>query len=87
MFKGSSTLNLCQAYQQLPLSVKSLKITTITTHRGLFLFNRLPYVIASASGLLQREMENISNGLAGIGCFYNDMVIAGKDEEGNSVNV
>jgi len=66
MFKGVTkfcTLDLYQAYQQLPLSAESQKITTITTHRGLFLIKRVPYGVASAPGLLQREMENILSGL------------------------
>jgi len=49
MFQGVTkfcTLDLCQAYQQLPLSAESQKLTTITTHRGLFLFKKVPYGIA-----------------------------------------
>ncbi|CAI6346683.1 unnamed protein product [Macrosiphum euphorbiae] len=86
-FQGATkfcTLDLCQAYQQLPLSAESQKLTTITTHRGLFFFKRVPYGIASAPGLLQREMENILSGLTGVGCFYDDVVIAGHcvDKDG-----
>jgi hypothetical protein len=83
MFQGATkccTLDLCQAYQQLPLSAESQKIT-ITTHRGILLFKRVPYGIASAPGLLQRKMESILVGLAGVGCFYDDVVIAGKDDK------
>jgi len=41
----------------------------------------VPYSVASPPGLLQKEMENILNGLAGIGCLYDDVVIADKDNE------
>lgn len=81
VFQGAvkfCSLDLCQAYQQLVLSEESKKPTTISTHKGLFMFNRLPYGISSAPGLLQREMEKLLSGIPGTVCFYDDIVIAGK---------
>jgi len=83
LFRGATlfcTLDLCQAYQQLLLSKESQKLTTITTHKGLYMFKRLPYGIASAPGLLQREMDKLLNGIPGTGCFYDDIVVSGKDK-------
>lgn len=84
VFQGAAkfcSLDLCQAYQQLVLSEESKKLTTISTFKGLFMFNRLPYGIASAPGLLQREMEKLLSGIPGTVCFYDDIVIAGKDDK------
>ncbi|CAI6349493.1 unnamed protein product [Macrosiphum euphorbiae] len=84
VFQGAAkfcSLDLCQAYQQLVLSEESKKLTTISTFKGLFMFNRLPYGIASAPGLLQREMEKLLSAIPGTVCFYDDIVIAGKDDK------
>lgn len=51
--------DLCQAYQQLSLDEESQKLTTLSTHKGLFVFKCIPYGIASAPGILQRERETI----------------------------
>lgn len=47
---------------QLPLGINSQKLTTISTHMGLFMFKRLPYR-SSAPGLLQREMDGMLKGI------------------------
>lgn len=82
IFQGAAvfcTLDLCQAYQQLALTEESQKLTTISTHKGLFMFKRLPYGVSSAPGILQREMENLFNDIPGTGVFYDDIVVSGKD--------
>lgn len=84
IFQGSTkfcSLDLCQAYQQLPLDEESQKLTTISTHKGLYMFKRLPYGLASAPGILQREMDKMLSGIPGVGCFFDDIVVAGKDEK------
>lgn len=43
-----SKLDLSHAYQQLVLEEESRKLVIITTHKGLFKYNRLPYGVATA---------------------------------------
>ncbi|CAI6365252.1 unnamed protein product [Macrosiphum euphorbiae] len=74
-------LDLCQAYQQLLLDEDSQKLTTLSTHKGLYVFKRIPYGIASAPGILQREMENVLRDIDGTVAFYDDIIISGKSEE------
>ena len=61
------------------LDEESQKLTTISTHKGLYMFKRLPYGISSAPGMLQREMEKLLCNIPGTVCFYDDVVVSGKD--------
>jgi len=82
--QGASTcciLDLCQAYQQFLLDEESQKLTTLSTHKGLYVFKRIPYGIASAPGILQREMENVLRNIDGTVAFYDDIIISGKSEK------
>eukprot|EP00731_Ephydatia_muelleri_P001700 Em0001g1700a len=57
--KVFSKLDLSHAYLQLPLDEKSKEYVTITTHKGLFRYNRMPFGVASAPAIFQRTMERI----------------------------
>ncbi|XP_024891589.1 uncharacterized protein K02A2.6-like [Temnothorax curvispinosus] len=76
-----SKIDLKEAYAQVLVSEESKQILTISTHRGLFQPNKLPYGIASAPGFFQRQMEQIFAGLPGISVFLDDIIITGKTLE------
>lgn len=48
-----SKIDLPQAYQQVRLDEGSKKLCTISTHKGLFVYNRIPFGISSAPGIFQ----------------------------------
>lgn len=52
---------------------------TISTHKGLFIYTRLCYEVASAPGLFQREMEINLRDINGVLVFFYDICIMGKD--------
>jgi len=57
VFQGAvvfCTLDLCQAYQQFSLDEESQQLTTISTHKGLYMFKRLPYSVAPVPGILTK---------------------------------
>nr|XP_037273565.1 uncharacterized protein K02A2.6-like [Rhipicephalus microplus] len=61
-----STLDLRNAYNQLPLDNDAKKITVLNTHKGLFGYNRLAFGIASAPALFQRRIEAVLQGIPGV---------------------
>lgn len=78
--KSFTKLDLTSAYQQIPLDAESRKLTTITTHQGLYEFTRLPFGIASAPAIFQREMDKILRGIPHVICYLDDILITGETD-------
>lgn len=74
-----SKIDLSQAYQQVCLDEQSKKYCTISTTKGLFMYNRIPFGVASAPGLYQKIMESILTGIPGVVCFLDDILITGEN--------
>ena len=85
--KKFTKLDLSQAYLQLPLDEQSQKLTTINTHKGLFQYTRLPYGIASAPAIFQMTMDKILQGLNGVSCYLDDILITGRDDTEHLTNL
>lgn len=75
-----SKIDLSQAYAQVLLDDESKKYCTISTHRGLFMYNRLPYGIASAPSIFQKIIDDIFKGFEGVSVFLDDILITGSNE-------
>ncbi|XP_042142281.1 uncharacterized protein K02A2.6-like [Ixodes scapularis] len=74
-------LDLAQAYQQLTVDDESAKLFTITTHKGLFKVNRLPFGVSVAVAIFQRYMEELLAGIEGVLIFLDDILIGGESKE------
>lgn len=74
-----SKIDLSQAYMQLKLNDESKKLCTISTHKGLFSYQRMPYGISSAPGIFQKVIEQTLQGLEGVAVFLDDILITAKD--------
>ena len=79
--KKFTVLDLKQAYNQLQLDEHSEKLVTINTHKGLYSYNRLPYGVASAPAIFQRTMETILQGVDGVACYLDDLIITGRSDK------
>ena len=73
-----STLDLTSAYNQLLLDEESRKYVTINTPQGLYRYTRLPFSIASAPAVFQRTMDTILQGVPGVACYIDDIIVTGK---------
>lgn len=72
-------IDLSQAYNQICLSEDSKQYCVISTHRGLFRYNRLVYGLSSSSGIFQRIVSNIVDSIPNVQCFADDLIITAPD--------
>ena len=85
--KVFSKLNLTHAYQQVLLSESSNKYTTINTTKGLFEYQRIPFVISSAPAIFQRAMEGLFQDLPDVIVYLDDVLVTGPNKEEHLKNL
>lgn len=74
-----STLDLRDAYSQVPLDEAARKLCVINTHKGLFCYNRLPFGISSAPSIFQRKIDAIISDLPGVQAYLDDVIVSEKE--------
>ena len=79
--KTFSKLDLSHAYQQLTLDEEAQKFTTISTHKELFQYKRLPFGFTSAPAIFQRTMDNLLQGIPHTCVYLDDILITGTTQE------
>ena len=72
--KVFSKLDVSQAYLQVE---KSTSYVTINTHQGLYRYTRLPFGVASAPALFQKLMDVVLQGILGVICYIDDILVSG----------
>ena len=68
-------------FWQLPLDEKSKLLTTFVTPFVRYCFNCLPFGISSAPEIFQRTMSEILNGVEGVICQMDDVLVHGANQE------
>ncbi|CAK1581572.1 unnamed protein product [Parnassius mnemosyne] len=76
-----SRLDLSNSYNQFLLDDESQKYTCINTHKGLFVYTRLVFGLSNAPALFQRAMVQLLQGIDGVECFLDDLLIAAPTAE------
>ena len=76
-----SKLDLSQAYLQLPIEDNSKPYLTINTHQGLYAYNQLPFGISSAPAIFQKLMDTVLQGIPGVCCYIDDILVSTSDED------
>ena len=80
-------LDMSQAYLQLAVDDQSKELLTINTHKGLFVYNRLPFGVSSAPGIFQRTMESLLNGIPNVLVYLDDILVTGHTQEQHFSNL
>ena len=75
-----SKLDANSGFWQVDLDPGSRLFTTFITPWGRFAFKRMPFGISSAPEFFQREMEKILEGVEGVVCMMDDILVFGTDE-------
>ncbi|XP_037942585.1 uncharacterized protein K02A2.6-like [Teleopsis dalmanni] len=78
--KVFSTIDLSDAFFQIPLDQESQKLMAINTHLGLFKVLRLQQGVKTAPGIFQQIVDTMLSGTNTIG-FIDDMICSGINEE------
>uniref|UniRef100_A0A914Y7A6 RNA-directed DNA polymerase n=1 Tax=Panagrolaimus superbus TaxID=310955 RepID=A0A914Y7A6_9BILA len=76
-----SKLDVRDAYQQVELDEESKKLTTISTHKGLYQYNRLVPGISSGAAEFQAIIEKVVHGVEKTVAFQDDVTVGGKTME------
>ena len=79
--KVFSKLETNSGFWQIELTAESAKLTTFITPYGHFCFNCLPFDITSAPEHFQQQMSEILQGLNGIVCLVDDILVYGNTQE------
>ena len=85
--RAFSKLDLSQAYQQLVLDEVSKPYTTISTHRGLYRYNHLPFGMSAAPAIFQRTLETLLRGIPNVCVYLDNILVTGKTSKEHLENL
>ena len=80
-------LDLARAYKQMAVKKECQHLLTINTHLGLFRYTRLPFGISTAPALWQKAMAQVLQGLPGVVCFIDDILVTGHTRDEHKENL
>lgn len=82
-----SKLDANSGFWQIPLAPESRPLTTFITPFGRFQFNKLPFGIRSAPEVYQKRMSQILEGLDGVLCLIDDVLVFAATEKQHSARL
>jgi len=71
-------LDLADAFLQIEIEEDSKKFLTINTHRGFYVYNRMPFGVTVAPGEFQAIMDSMISGLPNVFAYIDDLVVGGE---------
>lgn len=85
--KVFSLIDLSDAFFQVQVHENSRELLTISTHRGLFRYQRLPFGVKVAPGAFQQVIDMMISGLTGTSAYLDDILVTGKDIKDHNENL
>ena len=82
-----TVLDMKDGYFQIKIDQESSKYTAFGTPFGSYTFLRLPFGISSAPEVFQRKNFEIFGDLDGVGLYFDDLIVTGKDEQEHDYNL
>ena len=82
-----SKIDANSGFWQIPLAPETRLLTTFLTPFGRYCFNKLPFGITSAPEVFQKRMSTILDGLDGVLCHMDDVLIFGANQEEHDRNL
>ena len=76
-----SKIDCHKGFHQIPLAPESQELTTFITPFGRFCYQRLPFGINSGPEVFHREMTKVVDGIPGVICDIDDVLVGGKDQQ------
>ena len=80
-------LDFRDAYLQVPLNEESERLTTMNTHKHLFMYTWLRFGIASSLGVFQRIIDQLIQGIPKTVAYVDDILIPGQTMEERNSNL
>ena len=82
-----SKIDLSEAYLQIPMEEESSKLLCISTHKGLFKFNRLAFGVKTAPAIFQQIIDTMLAGLDFSIGYLDDILMRSQDTEEHRTHV
>ena len=85
--KVFSKIDANYGFYQIRLAEESRSLTTFITPFGRYCFQRLPFGISSGSEVYQKHMVEMLEGMPGVVCHIDDILIFGSSQEEHDQNL
>lgn len=76
-----SKMDANSGFWQIDLAEESREFTTFITPFGRYQYKKMPFGISAAPEFFQRQMNKILDGLTGVVCMMDDILVVGKTKE------
>ena len=85
--KYFSLLNARIGYHQIAISERSKKYLAFSTPFGAHTYNRMPMGLKTACEIYQRVMTEMLQGLEGVHCYLDDVIVTGVSVDDDNANL